>query len=145
MSKKLKLLQKVLDVRERLRDAASATAQIAESKKLHAETEHQRAKDAHDAILDESNERLVQASEVRTLIELDAERILAEHITRERAKEMRAKTVEADKAREQLRARSRDVRVFEKVIEDVRVARDKRIAKHEQGLADDIVGWRSAS
>lgn len=144
MSRKLKLLERVLVVRERMRDAASAATNAADAKHQAAERAHQTAREAADALLEAAPDRFERAKTIDELVLFDAERVLSEHVQKDAARSAKQAQTEAEKQRAVLRARARDVRVFEKAIDDFRFRRDTHETKREQTLADDLSSWRNA-
>jgi hypothetical protein len=144
MSRKLKLLERVLVVRERMRDAASAATNLADAKRQAAELAHETAKNVENALLEAAPERFESATTIDELMTFDAERVLSQHIANDAAKNAKIAHDEAEKMRAVLRSRARDVRIFEKAIDDVRGMRASHEMKREQTAADDLSSWRNA-
>lgn len=142
MTYRLKALERVLTVRERLRDAASATAANADRTHAQADAVRIAARSAVETLYSNAPARMSSVSSIGELVRFDAERVLSQHVAREADKAAEKARAEAERSRTALRARSRDVRVFEKAILDTRTARELHESKREQTMADDLTSWR---
>jgi hypothetical protein len=140
---RVKALLRLNAVRTRLRDAAAAAAAVAAQRERNAEqAKEARAEDI--VVLD--NGLLVQLQVERPELALElfhVDRDDATHALMRATTDWQGRQKDADGARKALNGRERDLQVAEKLLEEARAERDKRITKYEQATADDLSSGRA--
>lgn len=142
MSKKLKLMHKLVDARKRLRDVASASLAAAENDRLSALIRTEDAQSERRTLLDEAAARLQAARSVDDLVRFEAERALAEHIVHHREQELARSAEIAEARRVVLNEKTRSMRTSERILEREKklIAGEER--KDEQKSSDDLASTK---
>jgi flagellar export protein FliJ len=140
LKNKLRLIKKVEQARQKLRDIAASHYADAENQRLQAEQEQQHATNTMLALLDDASERFQQATNVNEFF------LFAEE--KERAQEYLAYTEEvhteaAEVSHEKrlvMQKKERELRSAEKLREKTRSAYEDWVTKEEQKILDDLSG-----
>lgn len=144
MNKKIDLLARIQSARERLRDVAAASLAEAERQRLDQVNTHTEAKRALDTVIAEASDQLRGADRVTDL------EIVAAHVGGAEQDVITANTsvdVAKDasrKASEQLRVKEQELRVVEKLAENLKAERNQALDRAEQLQSDDLTAsrWR---
>lgn len=142
MKAKLRTLKRVRHVRERLRNAASATLEVADRRYLSTREMHDGAAGTLTDLLDSALERLMTIRGVNDLSLFDETRGLAARNIVDAAEEMAAASAVSEQLRGELRLKERDLRSTDRVIDRVRDEIDHLERREEQKLVDDLAGFR---
>jgi flagellar biosynthesis chaperone FliJ len=142
MTRKLKVLGRVRDARQKQRDASAAVASEIEAAELAAERAREEARLALDELYDQSASRLERADGVHALLELEAERHSLASYLEEARKAHDAAVARGNAARQRLRDHERALRQSEKLIEREEITIDTSERREEQRATDDFVASR---
>lgn len=140
MTRKLRALSRVRDVRKRMRDVAASSASVALEAHFSASEAHNAAMEQHDLVLGGLAERLEGKTFVGDLLGFESERQHAERAVVEAAQIKAARAVEAERAKAQLAARARDLESSERLIERTRAHLTLKQQQAEQRMVDDLIG-----
>jgi flagellar export protein FliJ len=142
MSRKLKVLARVRDARQKQRDASAADASVAEAHEHAAGRASDDAADALEALLDQSAARLASASGVHALLDLESERHTLSRYLDEARRAHEQAMQRGNAARALLREKERALRTSEKLIEREQTGRERAEQREEQRATDDFVSAR---
>ncbi len=142
MTRKLKVLGRVRDARQKQRDLSAAEASAAEAHEYAAELERERARQALEALYEQSAARLQAAGGVRALLELESERHSLTHYLEETRRAHEQAVQRGNEKRAALREHERALRTSEKLIEREETTLDSAERRDEQRATDDFVAGR---
>lgn len=135
-------LERIVALRRRVRDRVSAEVAEADQRLAEGRAEVRAAEQAEADFTRTATDTLRAMTSVRTVRLLEAERTSHAAQVARRSQAVAALERDVAQAKEDLRARTRELRTSERVQDRRRQARRAREQKHEQRLVDDIVGAR---
>jgi hypothetical protein len=140
MTKKIQMLGRIKNTRQRVRDVAAAVAAGAEAKRMEAVETKDDAAEALDELYRDAATRFVAAETVRGLWQYELERAHAtEHLRTAETGVVEAAR-QAELRRRELAEKERDLRRTEKVMEMHKLREVRRERTAEQKAADDVAG-----
>jgi hypothetical protein len=140
MTKKIQMLGRIKNTRQRVRDVAAAVAAGAEAKRMEAVETKDDAAEALDELYRDAATRFVAAETVRGLWQYELERTHAtEHLRTAETGVVEAAR-HAELRRRELAEKERDLRRTEKVMEMHKLHEVRRERTAEQKAADDVAG-----
>jgi flagellar biosynthesis chaperone FliJ len=142
MTRKLKVLGRVRDARQKQRDAQAAVASQVEAAERDAEWQREQARHELDELYENAAERLAAANGVNSLLALEEERHLLTHYLDEARLAHEAAVARGNQARAVLREYERMLRTSEKLIEREETGLHKQEQREEQRSTDDFVAGR---
>jgi flagellar export protein FliJ len=142
MSRKLKVLARVREARQKQRDASAADASVAEAHEHAAERAREDAKDALEALLEQSAVRLASASGAHALLDLESERHTLNRYLEEARRAHEQAVQRGNVARALLREKERSLRTSDKLIEREKTGLERAEQREEQRASDDFVSAR---
>jgi hypothetical protein len=141
---RLKLLGRVQQARQRLRDAQAGISQIAEIARVRAEEAQRETEEEGARALQHRLDTLERGVGVAELFRLEEEWRLQKLAEEEARDQVATRTREAEAARSELQRRERQLRTIESVRERVREEVAAEAAKVEQAQSDDLAAAKVA-
>jgi flagellar export protein FliJ len=138
MSKKLKQLERIKINRGRLRDIAAIEAAAMDVRRQRSLARLSATADLLADTIDAASDRFAEADSASDLIAYEHEVSSVKTVVRDAEADCAKAHKQAEHATERLRARERDLRATEKLVERVRKAQTLQTDRAEQRLNDDI-------
>jgi flagellar biosynthesis chaperone FliJ len=145
MTRKLKVLGRVRDARQKQRDASAAVASQIEAAERDAEWRREEAHHELEALYENAGARLAAASGVSSLLAIENERHMLTYFLEEARKAHEAAIERGNQARAILREHERALRTSEKLIEREETGLDRAERREEQRAVDDFVAGRRSA
>jgi flagellar export protein FliJ len=137
---RLKLLGRVKDARQRLRDAAAGELAVADAEMAEAVERRSDAAAELTEVKEGVVARLAEAQTVRALWEFESEHHIAQLILKKAEEEAEKARLLREEQRTHLMQRARELKTAEKVIDKTRAGLRSDERRAEQRMTDDLAG-----
>jgi flagellar export protein FliJ len=142
MTRRTKTLEKLIGVRQRIRDRRAAETAAAEQILERAQSEDDEARRGEHAFFAGVEELEGAPISAATLLEIDRVRGLWARRVEETRRRVAEREAETERRRQHLRSAAHDLRVTERAHERVSSAEEKKKSHEEQRLSDDLAARR---
>jgi len=144
MKSKLKMLRRIRDARERMRDLAASELADAERERLNRDAERHELVELREDLVVDARVRLDHAASIQEIERIGIELSIADQtlIAAERA--LMAAVEDTERAAIGLQKRERELRLSERLVSDLRKEIRKEADREEQAASDDLTSarWR---
>jgi len=139
---RIKMLKKIRQARERIRDIASAELALVERRRERCADEQKSRISEREEIIAQADNRLKIVEHVAEIEILGLEIGTADEYIEDAEKRLETVRKERCDAAKKLRGRERELRLSERLLSDTRKEVSIRADKQEQSMVDDIIASR---